>query len=202
MPDAARRPCRHRKPPRIWYDKAKDRWLILDGTSRVNTGFRQSEGKEAHDELMKYSDKKVAEETGKPGKKRPASRVYVAEVISHYVEQRKDKVARPRELGQRADVSLEYWKESTLDDIDGETCREFWEELGSESYGRRILADLQAAINLYVEDGYLTTAVKVKLPSAPPAREDYLSHREALVLFGMMRTELDFGQLVSLIGVG
>lgn len=189
MPDPARRPRRHRKPPRLWYDPAKDRWIILDGTRRENTQCRQGEGDEAFKKLKLYSDKKDAEETGKPGKKRPASRVFIAEVIDYYVERKKLTVTRPRELGQRAEASLEFWGERTLDDVDGETCREFWEELGSESYGRRILADLQAAINLYIEDGFLKDYVKVKLPSAPPAREDYLSHEEALVLFRMMRTE-------------
>lgn len=188
-PPRPRGPCRRRKPARLWYDAAKDRWLILDGTRRINTGCRRGEGDAAQQALIRHIEAVAAETTGEPAKKRPPARVSVAEVISHYLDLKSGSVARPRELGQRATRLLEFWGDSDLEDIDGATCREFWEEVGSPSYARRMLADLQAAINLYVEDGYLTVTVKVKLPGAPEARQDFLTYEEAMVLLRMMRSE-------------
>lgn len=193
MPNA---PRRHRRPPRLWYDKAKDRWLILDGLKRVNTGCRHGESPAAQQQLIKYIEGLATQETGKPGKRRPADRVTVAEVIAYYLDKRAASVARPRELGQRAKRLLEFWDGMHLSDVDADTCDEFAEEVDSPSYARRMLADLQAAINLYRLAGFLREPVQVSLPAAPDAREDFFTVEEAMVLARMMRTERLDGRYV------
>ena len=185
----APQPRRHRRPARLWYDAAKDRWLILDGPRRINTGCRHGESDAAQQALIRYIETQAAQETGKPGKRRPADRVTVAEVIAYYLDKRSGTVARPRELGQRAKRLLEFWDGMHLSDVDADTCGEFADEVDSPSYARRMLADLQAAINLYRLSGFLREPVQVSLPAAPEAREDFFTVEEAMVLLKMMRSE-------------
>jgi integrase len=193
MPIASRR---HRKPPRLWFDAAKGRWLILDGTARENTGCSHGEGGAAQQKLIRYIEAQAEKVTNKPGKKRPADRVSCAEVIGYYLDKKGASVARPKELGQRCKKLLEFWGDKNLDEVDGDNCDLFEDYVESASYARRMLGDFQAAINMYKLAGFLRDVVQVSLPDAPEARQDYLSHEEALLMFRMMRTEKLDGRFI------
>ena len=104
-----------------------------------------------------------------------------AEVLDRYLL-KKTAVARPRELAQRVDALLDFWGELTLDDVDEDTCQDFVDGLGSQSYGRRCLEDFRAAVNGYARAGFLRNEVRFTLPEKPRSRVDWLTFEEVAAL--------------------
>lgn len=177
------------KPARLYWDADRSTWAILDAGKRHRLGIPQGEAGRAEAALEKYILTKRSKE--KPAKGRRADQVSVDEVLDRYLERKAAKVARPGELGQRVEALAAYWSGMTLDEVDEDTCGAFVDDLGSESYGRRCLEDLRAAINAYARAGYLRDLVRLTLPDKSRSRTDWLTHEEAIALCKVAWRERD-----------
>lgn len=116
-----------------------------------------------------------------------ADEVYVADVVSYYIENRvlaepSDRypypVARPNEVLARLEVILGFFGEMTMDELDPDVFKDFRKTRSTPEAARRPLEDLRSAINLYVEDGKMRHAVNVPLPPKRAARRNWLTKKE------------------------
>lgn len=167
---------RARKPARLWLRPAgKDResvWIILDGGKQLSTGCSADDYSGAEKALADHIARQFIATA--PKKDRAASDVKVAEVVTHYLQLKKDTATRPKELGARAEKLLEYWGDKTLDDITSATCAEYTKLRGSQNAARRELEDLRAACRQAIADNVTRQSVTVTLPPKAKGRVRHL----------------------------
>ncbi|RVH78095.1 integrase [Sinorhizobium meliloti] len=119
-------------------------------------------------------------------KDRRSDEVPVADVISHYIDERippkpgsgHRPLSRPQEKLKYFEDMLEWWGDKTVDEITKDACRAFTAVCRSETAARNRLEYLRGAVNLAHEDGLLRNSVKVHLPPKPGARSEYLEREE------------------------
>jgi integrase len=114
-------------------------------------------------------------------------------------------VARPRELGQRMQRLLEFWRDKTCEHISSVSCNDYvnfrsgkpWASANSSQNpgsrktttagARRELEDLRSAIGLALADGILSEPVRIFLPKENPNREEWLTEEEVELLCQIAR---------------
>jgi integrase len=104
-------------------------------------------------------------------------------VLAIYAEEYAPTVAAPERIGYAISALLPFWAELKLTHVKGETCRRYGKWRGkAPATVRRELGTLQAAMNYAHKEGYVTAAPAVTLPSAPEAKERWLTRDEAAAL--------------------
>ena len=196
---------RQSKGARLWLEPERrndDRsirkravWVIRDGTRKISTGKAAEDRAGAEQALHDYlADKYQPSRT----RGRGAEQILIADVLQIYLEDVARRHAREDETKQRVLVLDAWWRDRTLADVTGKTCREYvehrtaqaWKSSRPESTGRaarmvtaaaarRELEDLRAAINHHRREGLCTEVVSVVLPGKAPAREIWLTRSEA-----------------------
>ncbi len=179
---------RERKPARLWLEPARYRddgslrqaavWVIRDGGKKHSTGCGAQDRDGAERALREHLI--ARHQAAAPTPRQRAEDVFCADVIAHYVQ--KVTVARPIELGSRAERLLDFWGEKTLADVTGYSCRAYAEQRSTPSAARRELADFRAAVRLYAADGLLRDHVVVTLPEKEEARLDYFTRDQVAAL--------------------
>ena len=181
---------RPRKPPHLlWSDDRGGTWCIVDGRTRLRLGLARGEAGTAQLRLAEYVVQQANAEASKPARGRGADEILIDDVLDRYLARRTDpdpavrrkEVARPQELVQRI-TKLSWFCGRPVTDVNEDLCERFAEHVGSASYARRCLGDLQAAINEARRAGLFHEAVQVTLPPPPAAREDHLTFAEAVAL--------------------
>jgi integrase len=131
--------------------------------------------------------RRAAQRPSEKVKNASADEVYVADVVSYYIDNRvfgepSDRypkpLSRPKEVLARLEVILGFFGEMTMNELDPEVFKEFRKTRSTQEAARRPLEDLRSAINLYVEDGRMRHAVNVPLPAKLPERRDWLTRSE------------------------
>jgi integrase len=178
---------RRSKGARLWLRNAQyDRdgnlthaavWLIKDGEHRESTGCGLDDHKQAEKRLAEYIGRKHLNEaeTGI----RPPAAIPVADVLALYGRDIAPKHSRPKETAQRIKALLSFFGRKTLADINGNLCRTYAKERGSDAAARRELEDLRAAINHHRREGLCSAIVEVVLPETGQPRERWLTRGEA-----------------------
>ncbi len=188
---------RRRKPPRPWLRPASgDRraaWIILDGGKQISTGCGEGDDEGVARALAAYIAKQFTDTP--PEKNRAAADVPVAEVLAHYLSQRKAGARRPKELAARIDALLDWWGDKTLDDITTKTCGAYAASRSTPTAARRELEDLRAAVNMAIADSVTRHAVKVTLPPKPKGRVQHLDRSDiaALIWAAYRKREIQRG---------
>jgi integrase len=115
-----------------------------------------------------------------------ADEVIVADVISYYIDNRvfgeptdryPKPLARPKETLARLEAVLAFFGEMTMNALDPDMFKEF-RKTHTQQASRRMLDDLRAAINIYVDDGKMRHAVNVPLPPKSKPRDEWLRLKE------------------------
>jgi len=178
---------RRSKGARLWlrnaqYDKNGNLthaavWLIKDGEYRESTGCGVDDREQAEKRLAEYIGRKHINEaeTGI----RPPATIPVADVLALYGRDIARGHSRPKETAQRIKALLGFFGRKTLADINGNLCRAYAKERGSDAAARRELEDLRAAINHHRREGLCSAMVEVVLPDTAPPRERWLTRSEA-----------------------
>ena len=99
---------RRRLPPRLYLDKGRRQWAILDGTSFVRTGC-------AHDELVK-AERFLAEYIGQKYRPERSPVPPIADVLLAYL---RDRVPTMKSRSTKYYISnlAAWWSDKTLDDV-------------------------------------------------------------------------------------
>ena len=168
------RPARHDADGRLTHTAT---WIIKDGGRQFHTGCSTGDDRGAERALADYLAQKHAAGIT-TGVRSPAA-VPIADVITLYGRNVAAKHARPRESGARLEQLLNYFGTMTLADINGELCRAYVRDRGSQASARRELEELRAAINYHRREGLCSAIVEVALPQKGENRDRWLTRSEA-----------------------
>lgn len=176
---------RPKKSARLWFREprlgaggklvAAGQWLILDGAKQVATGCSRGETADAERKLAAY----VLDNWRPTRRVRSIDRIPVSEVLTIY-----DADVGSKQVNQRAYLGRmrrlnRWWGNKTLDDVNGQTCRDYASARGNEGGARRDLQDLAAAITYHQKEGMHRETVRVWLPEKGSPRERFLTRSEA-----------------------
>ncbi len=188
-------------PPRLYWDTERDTWCILYRGKRTRLGLARGEADAARLAVAQYTVDLSKQTQGEPIE-RPLSQVPIDDILERYLVRRTDpdpvvrvkKCARPKEAGQRVAKLAGFFGGKPTSYINDTSCEAFAAWVGSPSYARRCLADLQAALTEYRKAGLIRAVVTVTLPPAPEAREDFMTGPEAVAFARMCWTHRDTQQ--------
>ncbi|QPC87071.1 tyrosine-type recombinase/integrase [Mesorhizobium sp. NBSH29] len=180
---------RSKKPPRLWLRTETDsrgnvrpRWVIKDGTKHVRTGCFADQAAEAGQKLAEY----IAEKH-EPQRGGLAAEVFVADVLSVYLEEKADQSADPKRVKQTVIRLNEFFGDRSVKDIKGPLCRKFARQRGTDAGARRDLVYLSAALHYYHENYELDSVPRVTLPPKGLPRDRFLTRTEAAALLRAAR---------------
>jgi integrase len=175
---------RRKKGVRLWLrSKRRDEngntrqasWIILDGNKHIATGCAASEVTAAEVKLAEY----VAAKYQPTRKARDIEQIDIADVLSIYDEDCRDRQANQAKFNGRLERLNEFWGGRTLSEITGQSCRDYIATRGNHGGSRRDLEDLRAAINHHAKEGLHRGIVRVLLPARGAPRTRWLTRKEA-----------------------
>jgi len=183
---------RKSKGARLYLDKRSNReaqWIIRDGAHRVRTSCSEADRRGAESALADYLARKYQPQA----RHSDVDRALIAEALAFYLKERAPHLADPTREATAASFLLDFWGDHSIAEIRGETCRAYaakrvMEDGKKSGTARRELETLQAAINLFHREGYVTTAPRVTLPPKAPPKERWLSRSEARSLLESVET--------------
>ena len=154
---------------------------IRDGTKTITTGTRDH--REAEAALARY----IAERNRPTGPGTP-DKVTVAEVLDLYGTEHAPTCKDTARIAYAIEGLLPTLGALPVSTIMGATCRRY-AKMRNRAPGtiRKELGVLQAAINYCHAEGYLTAAVRVKMPPKPAPRDRWLSRNEVARLLRVAR---------------
>ena len=167
--------------PRLWFDKARKTWTIIDGRSRRRTGFTLDGTRQAEKFLGEYiASKHQVRDSATP---------FIADVLSAYAtEHLAHKVSGNhilydiRKLGK-------WWGEKRVEEINAKTCRAYSAFRRAPGCSRRELAFLNAAIGHWnKEHGPLKVVPVIVLPPKPSPRQNFMTREEAAAFLRFARS--------------
>lgn len=173
-----------------WYDK---------GTRREHaTGLTDSGAIE--DAEAARAALKVAR--GRPSGPLPPERMTIRQALDIYGAEHAPQTADPSRIGYAIDALIEFWGDSTVSMIRGETCRAYMRQRKRKQGNnkpnkkaiapatvRRELATLHAALQHCHREGYLTSYPGVWLPVKAPGRDRWLTRQELAAIIRAARSE-------------
>ena len=159
--------------PRLWADKSRDTWTIIDGRARHRTGCSLAEVGGAEEALRIYLE----------GKHKPAAGPdpLLADVISAYAEEHIKHAVSGKHIQYDLRHLAKWWGTKRVSDIGAATTRAYTAHRAPASISaRRELAFLVAAINHWrANHAPLMAVPKIKLPPKPQPRQDFMTRSEA-----------------------
>jgi integrase len=160
--------------PKLWFDKARNTWTIVDGRKRSRTGFGAGETAGAEAALGDY----IASKHTIRGGPNPL----LSDVLSAYADEKlAGKVSEVHILYDIAKLAT-WWGTKRTEDINSTTCREYVRHRNGVVPSRRELAFLNAAVNnWHAEHGPLKALPVINLPPKPAARSHWLTREQAAV---------------------
>ena len=170
------------KGPRLYFREDKGVWIIRDGEKTRSTGCAREHLGEAEKRLAQY----IAEKHEPSGSSRPAE-VMIADVLNIYAKNKGPSLARPQELVYRIRKLLPFWKDRTVAEIRGETCRTYAKRRASPAAARRELEDLRAAVKHYHKEYGLDAIPELTLPPKAEPRERWATRSEVAKLLWACR---------------
>jgi integrase len=158
--------------PRLWFDKKRGTWTILDGRSRRRTGFTLDESRQAQKALGEYiAAQHVVRDSATP---------YIADVLSAYAtEHLAHKVSKDHIFYDIRKLA-KWWDGKRVDQITAKTCRAYASSRDANPSARRELAFLGAAVkHWHKEHGPLKAVPVLTLPPKPSPRTNWMTRSEA-----------------------
>jgi integrase len=158
--------------PRLWFDRQRDSWTILDGRSRHRTGCGAADLERAEKALRDYIEEKH----------RPAEgpNPLIADVIAAYAEGHVKDLVSGKSISYDLEKLTRWWGTKLVTDISATSIRGYLAHRNAKVAARRELAFLSAAISHWKVNYAPTMATpKIKLPSPPPARQDFMTRDQA-----------------------
>ena len=169
------RPERRTKAGKL---KERSAWVIRDGEQYVGTGCPPAQIAAAEEKLREYLASKYAPVR----KERDIEKIAVADVLSIYVDDKRDGQQNKKAFDERIERLNVWWGSTMLSAINGVSCRSYAKSRGSNGGARRDLEDLRAAINHHAKEGLHRGVVRVWLPPKGLPLDRWLTRSEAAAL--------------------
>jgi integrase len=158
--------------PRLWFDKDRNTFTIIDGRSRHRTGFGPEEIGRAEKALRDHIT----------GKHKPSvnEAPVIADVIAVYAEEHIKDAISGKHIQYDLRHLTKWWGAKKVTDISATTCRAYVAHRNGTVSSRRELAFLNAAIQHWKANHAPQMATpKIKLPPKPEPRQDFMTREEA-----------------------
>jgi integrase len=158
--------------PKLWYDKARNSWTIIDGRKRSRTGFGAEETARAEAALGDYIASKHTIRSG--------PNPLLADVLSAYSDEKlAGKISEAHILYDIAHLT-KWWGTKCVAEINSTTCKAYVKHRKGIVSARRELAFLGASVkHWHAEHGPLKALPVVILPPAPHHREHWMTREQA-----------------------
>lgn len=158
--------------PKLWFDKARNTWTIVDGRIRRRTGFRADEAAKAQGALRHYlAEKHQVEDNPNPK---------IADVLAVYSEEKlAGKKSESHILYDIAKLT-KWWGGKWVTDINSKSCREYAKHRKAFPCARRELTFLGAAVRYWdKEHGPLKSVPTLTLPAPSQPRQHWMTRSQA-----------------------
>jgi integrase len=158
--------------PKLWFDKSRDTWTIVDGRSRHRTGCGAADIKRAEAALRDYIQSKH-----RPAK---SEAPLIADVISTYAEEHVKDLVSGYSISYDLEKLTKWWGTKRVTEVSAPLCRAYVQHRAAPVAARRELSFLNAAISHWrVNHSPLMATPKIKLPPKPAPRQDFMTRDQA-----------------------
>lgn len=158
--------------PKLWFDKGRESWTIIDGRSRHRTGFGAADIKPAERALRDYIESKHKPAEG--------PNPLLADVLAAYAEEHIAHVVSGKHILYDIGHLNRWWGTKRVTDISAASCRAYVAHRSAGASARRELAFLNAAIGHWkANHAPMMPTPKIKLPPKPAPRQDFMTRSEA-----------------------
>ena len=132
--------------PRLWFDKQRDTWKIIDAKRHVRTGCAKAESKEAERALADYiAGKHRVEDSPEP----PVADILSAYLIEHVPHTGGDDIEGAADNAAVRVANLEgFWGNKLLKDITANNCRAYVVHRTEANLERAVQTELRLAAKL------------------------------------------------------
>lgn len=157
--------------PKLWFDKARDRWTISDGKSKRRTSCRRHEIRAAEKELQIYIAEKHTIDN---------SSTAIADILMAYIDEViTGKVSEKTSLSALKPLN-KWWGDKFLIDVTVANCRAYCKSRGeAQPSARTELSYLRAALKHWNKNHAPIVIPELTMPPRPPARCRVLTRSEA-----------------------
>jgi integrase len=158
--------------PKLWFDKKRGTYTIIDGRNRSRTGFGPDEAAGAEKALGDYI---ASKHTLKDG-----PNPVLADVLSAYSDEKlAGKVSEAHILYDIGHLN-KWWGTKCVSDINSVNCKAYVRHRKGIVSARRELAFLGAAVkHWHSEHGPLAAIPTINLPAAPTPRKHWMTREQA-----------------------
>lgn len=158
--------------PRLWADKKRDTWTIIDGRSRYRTGCGLAEIGRAQRSLQEYLERKHKPAEG--------PNPLLADVIATYGDEHIKHTVSGKHIQYDLKKLAKWWGTKKVSDVNAHTTRAYSAHRSAAVSARRELAFLNASIQHWkTNHAPLMATPKIKLPPKPQARQDFMTREQA-----------------------
>ena len=158
--------------PKLWFDKKRQSFTIIDGRSNHRTGFGAADLRRAEKALRDYIE----------SKHRPAKTEtpLIADILSVYAEEHIKHAVSGKAIQYDLRNLAKWWGTKRTTDINATSCRAYIAFRNARGSPRRELAFLNAAVTHWrVNHAPMMPTPKIKLPPKPQPRQDFMTRSEA-----------------------
>jgi len=158
--------------PRLYWDKGRESWTIIDGRFHRRTGLGAADIKQAERALRDYIESKHKPAEG--------PNPLLADVLSIYAEEHIKHVVSGKHILYDIGHLNRWWGTKKVSDITAHSTRTYVNFRNAGASARRELAFLNAAIAHWrTNHAPLMAVPKIKLPPKPSPRQDFMTRSEA-----------------------
>jgi integrase len=158
--------------PKLWFDKRRESWTIIDGRSNRRTGFGAADIKQAERALRDYIESKH-----KPA---ASEAPLIADVLATYAEEHIKHTVSGKHIIYDIRKLNKWWGAKRVTDINASTSRAYIATRNAPACARRELAFLSAALGHWrANHAPMMPTPKIKLPPKPAPRQDFMTRSEA-----------------------
>lgn len=158
--------------PRLWFDKKRQSWTIIDGRKRIRTGCSAEEDQRAKEALGDYiASNRTVEASPDP---------LISDVLSVYADERL--VGKPSEASVLYDIAklTAWWGTKCVSEINAKSCRAYVAHRNGVASAGRELSFLNAAVRYWnKERGPLRVMPSFVMPPKPAPRSHWLTREQA-----------------------
>jgi integrase len=158
--------------PRLWADKSRGKWTIIDGRKPHRTGFALADVRGAEKALGEYiAAKHTVKDSATP---------FIADVLAAYATEHASHKVSGDEIIYDVRRLGKWWGEKRVEEVTAKACRTYVASRKAPVACRRELAFLNAAIGYWHrEHGPLKVVPSVVLPPKPSPRTNWMTRGEA-----------------------
>jgi integrase len=157
---------------RLYWDKDRGTWTIIDGRINRRTGFGAADVKRAERALRDYIESKHKPAEGPDP--------LLADVLSTYAKEHIKHTVSGKHILYDIGHLNRWWGAKKVTEISAAACRAYIAHRNAGACARRELAFLNAAIQYWkANHAPMMSTPKIKLPPKPQPRQDFMTRDEA-----------------------